>query len=111
MRCIRIERRARVSSAVMIFAAPASDTILIGGGDHPLQHLAEHGLLRTERLHAAVLQDQQLIDRLDADRPVRHHDHDGAALARTRTARVSASSPSLSRLEFGSSSTIRNGLP
>ena len=47
-----------------------------------LQHLAEHGFLRPERLHAAVLQHQQLIDRLDADRPVRHHDHDGAALAR-----------------------------
>src|SRR3954452_20954144 len=46
-----------------------------------LQYLAEHGFLGSEGLHAAVLQHQQLIDRLDADRPVRHHDHDGAALA------------------------------
>ena len=53
-----------------------------GGGATALQHLAEHGFLRPERLHAAVLQHQHLIDRLDPDRPVRHHDHDGAALAR-----------------------------
>ena len=63
--------------------APASDTILIGAGarDAGLQHLRQHLLLRTEGLHAAVLQHQDLVDRLDADRPVRDHDHDGAALA------------------------------
>ena len=56
---------------------------MIGGGaGDALQHLAEHGFLRPERLHAAVLQDQYLIDRRDPDRPVRDHDHDGAALAR-----------------------------
>ena len=47
-----------------------------------LQHLPEHGFLRAEGLHAAVLQDQKLIDRLDPDRPVRNHHHDGAAFAR-----------------------------
>ena len=52
------------------------------GGATALQHLPQHRFLRPERLHAAVLEHQQLIDRLDPDRPVRDHDHDGAALAR-----------------------------
>ena len=70
----------------------ASETILIGvgRGDARLQHLRQHLLLRTEGLHAAVLQHQDLIDRLDADRPVRDHDDDGAALARARAPRASA---------------------
>ena len=63
---------------------PPSETILIGGGAarKPLQHLTEHLLLRSERLHAAVFQHQELIDRLDADRPMRHHHHDGATFTR-----------------------------
>jgi hypothetical protein len=33
-------------------------------------------------VHAAILENEKHIDRLDPDRPMRHHHHDGAALAR-----------------------------
>ena len=71
------DRRLRAFRCLVVhdFATPASETILIGeGGADPLQHLSQNRFLGAEGLHAAVLENQQLIDRLDGDRPMRDHD-------------------------------------
>jgi len=86
-------QRALLLAAAHDLETPPSETILIGLGGVTAAAPAPARFPWTEGLHAAVFQDQELVDALDADRPMRDHHHDGAALARGADARVSASSP------------------
>jgi len=65
--------------------------------------------LEDECVARAVEHRKNLIDTGERARPMRDNDHDRAARRAPMMACVNALSPSESRLEFGSSSTIRNG--
>ena len=75
------------------------------------EHLGQHLVLRAEGLGAPLRHHQQQVDAGERARAVGDHDDDAAARAHAQDGLASAPrSPSASRLEFGSSSTTRNGI-